>query len=96
MSSARDQLCSSAFRSCWENENGTFLSLRQTEQRTQTPTPLASVCLSPPVMQDHLQPAVPPASHLDMFLGEEPRSVGQDFVDLPERLQLPRGSVQAV
>lgn len=37
-----------------------------------------------------------PAAHLDMFLGQEPRSVGQDFVELPERLQLPRGFVQAV
>lgn len=37
-----------------------------------------------------------PAAHLDVFLGQEPRSVGQDFVELPERLQLPRGFVQAV
>lgn len=37
-----------------------------------------------------------PASHLHMFLGEEPRSVGQDFVELPELLQLSRGFVQAI
>lgn len=37
-----------------------------------------------------------PASHLHVFLSEEPRSVGQDFVELPELLQLLRGFVQAI
>lgn len=96
MSSARDQLCSSAFRSCWGNENRRDISESATEQRTQTSPPLASVGLSPPVTQDHFTTNRAPASHLHMFLGEEPRPVGQDFVDLPERLQLPRGFVQAV
>lgn len=37
-----------------------------------------------------------PSSHLDVFLGEKPRSVGQDFVELSELLQLLRGFVQPV
>lgn len=48
---------------------------------TSTFTPLSAPCPSP---------------HLDVFLGEKPGSVGQDFVDLPELLQLLRGLVQAV
>lgn len=35
-------------------------------------------------------------SHLDVFLGEKPWPVGQDFVELSELLQLLRGFVQAV
>lgn len=36
------------------------------------------------------------APHLDVFLGEKPRPVGQDLVELAQVLQLLRRSVQAV
>lgn len=36
------------------------------------------------------------STHLHVFLGEKPRPVGQDFVELPELLQLLRGFIQAV
>lgn len=39
---------------------------------------------------------MPVLSHLDVFLGEKPRPVCQDFVELSELLQLLRGFVQAV
>ena len=35
-------------------------------------------------------------THLDVFLGEKPRPVGQDFVQLSELLQLLRGFIQTV
>lgn len=37
-----------------------------------------------------------PTSHLDVFLGEQPRSVRQDFVELAELLQLLRRLVQTL
>lgn len=39
---------------------------------------------------------IDPAPHLHVFLGEKPRPVGQDFVELAELLQLLRGFIQAV
>lgn len=45
----------------------------------------------------HIHPCRPClSSHLNVFLGEKPRSVGQDFVELSELLQLLRGFKEAV
>lgn len=44
----------------------------------------------------HLQPSDQTDSHLHVFLGEKPRSVGQDFVEFSELLQLLWGFVQSI
>lgn len=49
------------------------------------------------IFQIHIHPCRPcPSSHLNVLLGEKPRSVGQDFVELSELLQLLRGFKEAI